>query len=291
MIFNTTKNFMLSALRREGFDENTDALKFGARNQKLGNIITISLPAGHSCPFAKDCLSCSVLKSTRKTSNKESLQHKPCGFGIQDGPNTKFRCFTAIDEVLRPHVRRARWHNFLLLLAACRRKLPAVVELIESSLPPARFNIPTRIHVAGDFFSQVYFDAWLTVARAHPDRLFYGYTKALPFWVKRLNSIPANFRLTASVGGTHDHLIEQYRLRSATVVSSLDEAVALGLPVDHDDSHAYGTGGDFALLVHGQQPAGSPMAKAWRKLIGQGMAGYGKQKVVRGKKVKASYFS
>jgi len=282
---------MLSALKRKGFNENTDALKFGTRNQKLGNIITISLPAGHSCPFAKNCHSCAVLKSTRKTSNKESLKHRACGFGIQDGPHTIYRCFTAIDEVLRPNVRNARWHNFFLLLAACRQRLPAVVELIESSLPPSRFNIPTRIHVAGDFFSQCYFDAWLTVALRHPTRIFYAYTKALPFWVKRLNNIPLNFRLTASVGGTHDHLIEQYKLKSATVVSSLDEATKLGLSIDHDDSHAYGEGGNFALLVHGQQPAGSPMAKAWRKLIGQGMAGYGKQRIVRGRKVKASYFS
>jgi hypothetical protein len=208
---------------------------------------------------------------------RATLKNTPNGFGIQDGPKTQFRCFTAIDEVLRPHVRTARWKNFLLLMAACRKSKSAVVKLIESSLPVSKWR-PTRIHVAGDFFSQTYFDAWLEVAKNHPDRLFYGYTKALPFWVKRLGQIPSNLKLTASYGGTHDYLIEQYKLRSAKVVSSPEEAADLGLPLDHDDSHAYGDGGNFALLIHGQQPKGSILAKTWRKLIKRGMGGYGKQK-------------
>ena len=266
---------MGKVLARNGFNAAEDMLKFSERNQKLGDIITISLPAGHSCPFAKDCLSCTTLKSTRTTNNAKSLLHKPCGFGIQDGPHTKFRCYTAIDETLRPSVRLARWHNFLLLLATCRKSKSAVIKLIETSLPDNKWR-PTRIHVAGDFFSQIYFDAWIEVAKRHPSQLFYGYTKALPFWVKRLDQIPSNFKLTASLGGTHDWMIEKYGLRSVKVVESPEEAAALNLPLDHDDSHAYG--GDFALLVHGQQPAGSNFAKVWRKLIKRGIGGYGKQK-------------
>jgi hypothetical protein len=294
-MINEMKTFMEKVLTAKGFDAHTSLLKFGNGNQKLGDIITFSMPAGHSCPFAKDCRSCATLKATRTTNNKEALQSKPCGFGIQDGPQTKFRCYTAIDEVLRPAVREARWHNFLLVMAACRRGIPAVVELIESSLPPAQWNKPTRIHVAGDFFNQTYFDAWLKIALKNPTRIFYAYTKALPLWVKRLEQMPPNFKLTASRGGTHDYMIEKYNLRSATVVSSVEEAQNLGLPLDHDDSHAYGDGGSFALLVHGQQPAGSPFAKAWRKLIAVGMGGYGKQKIIRtklgAKTVSAGYFS
>jgi len=277
MIDTKMKDFMAGFLKGLGFDPETADLKFADRNNKLDDIITFSMPAGHSCPFAKDCRSCATLKAARST-NTVSQNHKFSGFGIQDGPHTEFRCFTAIDEVLRPGVRAARWHNFLTLLHVLTKGKQATVLLIERSLPVARWGKPTRVHVAGDFFTQKYFDAWMDVARRNPTRLFYAYTKALPFWVKRLGTIPNNFKLTASYGGTHDWMIEKYNLRFAKVVKSVQEAADLGLALDHDDSHAYGDGGSFALLVHGQQPAGSVWAKAWASLKKLGIGGYGKTK-------------
>ena len=65
--------------------------------------------------------------------------------------------------------------------------------------------------------------------------------------------MPENFILTASKGGTHDHLIEQYNLNFAQVVFSEDEAEDLGLELDFDDSHAINRE-SMALLVHGTQP-------------------------------------
>jgi hypothetical protein len=148
-----------------------------------------------------------------------------------------------------------------------------MVQLILDSLSP--FAGFVRIHVSGDFFSQDYFDAWVEVARCRPETLFYAYTKALPFWVRRKNELPDNFILTASYGGTHDHLIEAYGLRSAKVVFSEEEAASLGLEIDHDDSHAMRPGPSFALLIHGVQPAGTPAAKAVAQLRAQGEYGYG----------------
>ena len=268
---------MENFLQSKGFDAATADLKFADRNNKLDDIITFSMPAGHSCPFAKDCRSCATLKATRST-NTASAKGTFSGFGIQDGPDTEFRCFTAIDEVLRPGVRAARWWNFLTLLHALTKGKQATVELIERSLPVARWGKPTRVHVAGDFFTQKYFDAWMDVARRNPTRLFYAYTKALPLWVKRLKTIPNNFKLTASYGGTHDWMIEKYHLKFAKVVKDVQEARMSGLPIDHDDSHAYSGDKSFALLVHGQQPAGSVWAKAWAALKKLGIGGYGKTK-------------
>jgi hypothetical protein len=93
-----------------------------------------------------------------------------------------------------------------------------------------------------------------------------------------LNEIPSNFRLTASYGGKHDHLIKQYNLRSAIVVYSEQEAIDMGLDIDHDDSYAYGTGGDFALLIHGKQPKGSKASKAMSELRKVGITGYDHKK-------------
>lgn len=242
-------------------------LKFGSGNSKLApNIFTFSLPAGKTCPGANKCKSCCV-----KTSE---------GYRIKDGPNCEVRCFAAIDEVLKPTVRAAREHNHNLLKG---KTLPEAVKLIEDSLPKVTFgNVLVRTGVSGDFFTQTVFDAWLTVAKNHPEIVFYGYTKSLPFWVERLCVMPSNFRLVASRGGKYDDLIDLYGLPECEIVLSEQEAADKGLEIDHDDSHAFNYRGKFALLVHGTQPKGTPAAAAWSALKKIGKGGYHNQKRGRG---------
>jgi hypothetical protein len=217
-------------------------LKFSFGNSKLihGEII-FDLVAGYSCPFANTCLS----RADRQTGK------------ITDGPNTKHRCYHASSET-RPTVRAAHWHNFDLVKKAKTRK--NIFKLINDCLP---YGLVYRIHSGGDFFSQDYFDAWLDVARAHPERIFYAYTKALPFWVKRLDVIPKNVKLTASYGGTRDDLISLHKLKFCRIVLYEWEAKELGLEIDHDDSHCWKTDYSFAVLIHGTQPKGSEAGKAW----------------------------
>ncbi|MBN9517146.1 hypothetical protein J0H58_01290 [bacterium] len=239
-------------------------LKFGQGNAKLpACVTTFSLPAGHSCPFAAACRS----RSSRKTGR------------IRDGRGTAFRCYAASMEARRPSVRHARWHN-LRVLRACRSAAEMARLVLDSLTPFARL---VRVHDSGDFFSPDYFDAWLEVARERPGTVFYAYTKALPGWLARLDRVGdghaagavPNFVLTASYGGTHDHLIAEYGLRSARVVFSEGEAAGLGLEIDHDDSHAMAPGPDFALLLHGTQPPGTPAAAAVAALRSAGFYGYG----------------
>ena len=85
----------------------TNLLKFGDPNAKLKKLAkklklklkTFSLPAGWTCPGAKDCLS----KANRETGH------------IQDGPDTEWRCFAASGEARSPSLRKAVWHNFDLI--------------------------------------------------------------------------------------------------------------------------------------------------------------------------------
>jgi protein gp88 len=235
-------------------------LKFGKGNAKLNKTIhTFSLPAGWTCPGARDCKS----KVHVDSSNKRTLK---------DGAHTKFRCFAASQEVLYTNTHLARQHNFELLKGLSAHEM---AELIEASLPKRADT--NRVHVSGDFFSQDYFDAWLAVALSNPHRLFYAYTKSLNYWVARMDIIPDNFILTASKGGNYDHLIDQHGLRQAIVVFSEAEAEALGLPIDKDDSHAMKHGGDFALLLHGAQPKDSQASVALQKLKKAGKGGYGRK--------------
>lgn len=242
-------------------------LKFSKGNAKLKNIISFSIISGWSCPFADKCLSKVDLKTGK----------------ISDGKNTEFRCFSASQESLYPAVREQRLWNFEQL-----KKLKTVEEIskkIQQSLPKVNkkgLGKIVRLHVAGDFFNQMYFDAWLNVATNNPDRTFYAYTKSLQYWVNRLGQIPANFKLNASKGGKQDELIDLYNLKYAEVVYSESEAKEKGLEIDHDDSHAYDFDHPFALLIHGVQPKGSKASKAKSTLAKEGWTGY-KKKSGRGK--------
>ena len=227
-------------------------------------IYSLDLLSGYSCPYAEKCLSKAVQLPTGKRK-------------IRDGKKTEFRCFSASQEVQYTNVYNSRKHNFDLLR---NLHFEDMVELINGSLPKNTGIV--RIHVAGDFFSRQYLDAWYIVALRNPKILFYAYTKSLRFWVGGVTEMPTlhNFVLTASYGGRDDHMIDEFNLRSAKVVFSEAEAAELELEIDHDDSHAAKPSlrdQDFALLIHGTQPAGSEASTALKKLKGKGS--YSRKKV------------
>lgn len=216
---------------------------------KLGPVYSFSLLSGHTCPYAKDCQSFAMQDSSGRRF-------------IQDGKHTLFRCFSASQEVLYTPVYNARKRNTDLVKSALSKGQSVLTNLLINSIPPQARVI--RIHVGGDFMVQGYFDAWLDVADYDPSRIYYAYTKALPFWVKRLDVIPQNMVLTASYGGHRDDMIAQYGLRYSVVVPSRYAARKLRLPIDHDDSHAAlpsKRSESFALLLHGVQPKGHKRPK------------------------------
>lgn len=204
-------------------------------------VYSLDLVAGHSCPFAKACLS------------------KVVDGKIVDGKHTEFRCYAASMEVIFKTTFAAHKHNFDTL-----RQLgfSDMVKMIQWSMPK---NLGVcRIHSSGEFFSERYFQAWLMVARQNPDKLFYAYTKSLKWWLNNQHDIPENMVLTASFGGTLDHLISENKLRFSRVVTSESDAFSYNLPVDNDDSHAANPAmrdQSFALVIHGTQPKGSQLAK------------------------------
>jgi hypothetical protein len=223
--------------------ENKLQVTFGTGgNAKLAkNIATFSIPSGFTCPGADACLA----------------RADPDTGKITDGAQQKFRCFSASQEAVFPNVRNSRWRNFQALKQA--GSVNAMRDLLLHALPGNHDIV--RIHVAGDFFSQAYFDAWLAVAAARADLKFYAYTKSLRYWVNRLASIPSNLSLIASRGGKFDQLIDMHELPQAVVVFHPEEAEALGLEIDEDDRHAM-QGQSFALLLHGSQAAKSTASAA-----------------------------
>lgn len=222
-------------------------------------VYSLDLLSGWSCPGAKDCLAKVYINNGKRS--------------LKDGKFTKFRCFSASQEVAYPNVYNSRKHNFDCLkhmrgVAQCR-------DLILQSLPDNLGIL--RWHVGGEFFKLAYLQAAIEVAEAKPDALFYAYTKSLHFlqaidMVDPANGlIRPNFLVTTSRGGKFDHLIDKIGVRTATVV--YNEAQAGNMPIDHDDSHAARPGGSFALLLHGVQPKGSKASEALKALRGKGSYG------------------
>jgi hypothetical protein len=213
-------------------------------------IYTFSIPAGTSCPFAVEC---------------KTTADRAWGF-ITDGAKQKYRCYAATDEARSPQVRAARHWNFELLRGETEEEM---FLRIQTSLPKKATII--RIHVSGDFFNQRYFNAWVRIARHNPNILFYAYTKSLKYWLDYALPIPDNLKLTASWDNSNSFVITMKNLKYARVVFSEEEAAKLGLEIDHDDSHAYGGDGSFALLIHSTQPKGTMAAKAKNKLVATGV--------------------
>lgn len=220
---------------------------------KVTGIGTTSLPAGFSCPDAKDCLAKVIMNELGKRQ-------------IHDGPDMEFRCFEATMEAYQPNIYQRNWDNFTML-RDCKNDISKMAEIINAGIQnlPRIVNL-VRPHIGGDFFSKNYLLAWYQVARNNPGIYFYAYTKSLRFWVATMHLKPDNMELTASIGGRYDNLIEEYNLKSARVVFSEAEAAELGLEIDHDDSlAAFGTE-SFALELHATQPAGTPAAAAWKEI-------------------------
>lgn len=229
-------------------------LNFAKKNAKLDNLVqhvggkvySFSVLSGHNCPGADICQAFAMQRP-------DGSRH------VLDGKRNEIRCFSASQEAFYKNVYDSRNHNGELIKLAAK-SIPQACQAILDNIPKDAKAI--RIHVGGDFKTQAYFDSWLAAAKARPSILFYTYTKSLPFWLKRRDEIPANLKLTASYGGKFDSLIAPNNLPFALMVDDDAQAESLGLPIDHDDSHAAIPSGNFALNIHGIQRPGSRGAKA-----------------------------
>lgn len=243
-------------------------LQVSPGNAKVRDIISVSLPAGWTCPQAKDCFS----KSHRMTGR------------VTDSPGMVFRCSEASTEARSPQARNARWENLAIVQKALRDGgAEQLAEVIETSIV-ANWKAKTRacrVHVAGDFFSRDYSDAWMKAMAKMPTRSFYAYTKSVALLASMAvtGEIPGNFTWVASMGGRQDELASAVGARTAQVVADQAEADSLGLEVDRDESLAMNRNiRKFALVIHGTQPPGGKYSEAWNKGRREGTAGYSREK-------------
>lgn len=256
--------------------EDICVLSFGTENLKLSGGLIFSLPAGWTCPFADRCLKkVNRYRDNESDKKDESDSDKKEKGNIvwNRGENAEFDCFAANQELQYDAVRANRWRNFDLLKAAEKSGgANGMYELIKKSLEYAfdehGKKDEVRIHESGDFYNQNYLDAWVKVANAFPNVVFYAYTKSFPYFKKYMKNgddetsslnLANNFIITFSYGGKHDKSIENSNLKTSKVFNSPEDILKSGLNVDLDDDLAKVAGNrdsSFALLLHGTQKAG-----------------------------------
>jgi hypothetical protein len=199
------------------------------RKYYRGTVYEFNLPTGTTCPFAQEC--------------KVTVNRLTGKFDIKKGA---YRCYAASPERF-PGVREHRWKNFELVANGIVPDIPKDCKAI-------------RIHAAGDFFNQSYFDMWLRIAIENPNIEMWAYTKSLGYWVNRLHSIPDNLTLTASYGGRLDYLIAEQNLKNVIVYPSAKD-VPNDRPIDNNDDFARMPNVNFALLDNMKVSKKSPVIR------------------------------
>ena len=219
----------------------------------------MSLPAGYTCPQATICKNFAA-RTGKKFKGGRSLKSTK---------DTEFMCYAAREQAQYHTTAGKNAFNNLDLLRGVNKSdgIDGMANLIIGSLKYYGFDkVPVfRIHEGGDFFSNDYMKAWVEVAKSIPGTTFYTHTTSLKFWLNNKSSIPRNMKLIASLDKNNEDLIMSNNLRYARVVYSVEEAKELRLPIDYDDTIACCSDESFALLIHGQQPAGSEASKALSK--------------------------
>ena len=77
-----------------------------------------------------------------------------------------------------------------------------------------------RVHDSGDYYSNEYIDKWIEIANALPHVRFYSYTKSIPLFLNR--TMPSNYDIIYSEGGTRDDLIDYDKHRHARIFDTED---------------------------------------------------------------------
>lgn len=103
-----------------------------------------------------------------------------------------------------------------------------------------------RIHSSGDFYSELYAQKWIVIAKELPDVLFYAYTKSWNFFP---DGVPENLKLIQSEGG-----ILKIDLSKPHARVFIDESVIPDSYVDASESDIMAImSNDIALIYHGNK--------------------------------------
>lgn len=121
-----------------------------------------------------------------------------------------------------------------------------------------------RIHDSGDFYNLEYFQSWNTLANVNSDVIFYAYTKQVEMLKLYVNK--TRIKLTFSLGGKQDSLIDTEKMRHAKVFESQQDLIDAGyIDATQDDMiTAIGLNNKIGLVYHGVKKYSNT---AWDRVV------------------------
>lgn len=162
-------------------------------------------------------------------------------------------CYAKQGRYAMPNVHNAKVGNLKASV------LPTFVDDMVAILKKRRTYNVVRIHDAGDFYSQEYYNKWCDIARALPDRIFYAYTKTLT--LDLYSNKPDNLRIIQSLGGLHDSLVDMSQPHSR-IFSSDEARIAAGyIDGNVNDIPAIEGAVKVGLTYHGNRRLTLPQIK------------------------------
>ena len=206
----------------------------GKLNKNKDKIAAFGLLAGTTCPGACKCLGTPI----KQENGKIKVEH---------GSEMEFPCFAAKLAALRPNVFKVQEKNQKLIEKLKPNEL--VDHFVRSFYSKAHWDTKyMRWFWSGDCYSIKLRNAVFQVAREVKHVIHYSYTKNLPIFIDQ--TLPKNYRLTASHGGKFDSLIHKFK-RTAKVFATEELALVSGLPIDNDETFATSPiDRHFALIQH-----------------------------------------
>jgi hypothetical protein len=189
----------------------------------------------------------------------DGKQHNTCPAALA----CRAVCYAKQGTYRFKNVVKARHHNLSLSQRSDFADL-IIADLANKVVKSRKCRKPynvVRLHDAGDFYSQSYLDAWAKVAAAYPAVIFYAYTKSVHL---DLSVAPANLRITQSLGGRYDNLVNLGKPHSR--IFSNDKAREDAFYVDGNVNDIPAIEGDIAigLTYHG----GRNLTAAQEKFFG-----------------------
>ena len=143
-----------------------------------------------------------------------------------------------------PNVIDARQHNLYL------SQQDTFVEMAIVDLKRFRTVNTIRVHDSGDFYSQEYLNKWRNIAKTMPHITFYAYTKSLHL---NFEGMPNNFKITQSLGGKYDNLVN-LNMPHSRIFSSHDARINAGyIDGNVNDVPAIEGVRNIGLVYHGNK--------------------------------------
>ena len=179
-------------------------------------------------------------------------------------------CYADALEKFRENSYKMHLHNYSQVW---NQSVEDIMVKIEKGITAAKNVDIIRLNDSGDFVSYNEFLAWALVAQSHPEIIFYGYTKATPYYWKVIKyfagQLPTNFRISISETDNADSVkglakIEADYPQYAHIVYILDtvDSDRPELPFNNEEEQAIKGQSSFKIAVHGTFKKGTPEFEA-----------------------------